>query len=404
MLDLVMGDPLTWLSETMAAVVDLGLRGGVVNLALAITWLAFAAGMYEVYTSFRKVVPLFVRVCVATLLITGVDAQRDWLYITWAGVYNWSNGIWATEVEQELLTATTSAAALTIPAMGIMGIAKAGMASVAKRVAGNGGAKVGAEVGQQAVGKAIGYLNWTTWLFIPLLAIYAATVYTSGLIVILAMVFLPLSGAFLVVPGGVAWITLWVRNYATALFTVVFMPIVFKIAVRVGLIYPLNELSSGLQTFVDDFNANSSNFWSEAGKFWLSPIAYLTGATTEFNLIGSVTMFAGSYLMFIGTMIVGMLIGAGLIMNVQRNVAAFIGSFGAGAGVPSFRGSGFGGGGGSSITNNQTTNQQLNVAQVGGQTGTQGAAGTASVAVEPKGGRLPAGSGPALPPPGGSRR
>jgi hypothetical protein len=110
------------------------------------------------------------------------------------------------------------------------------------------GTSAGAQAAKSALGAATGAARQTGLrviqglkvlyqFMLPLLAAYAALIYISGLLVLLCIYLLPLAFALLMWNQR-SWVSGVLSTYTTALFTVIFLPLFFTVALDIAFVQP----------------------------------------------------------------------------------------------------------------------------------------------------------------------
>jgi hypothetical protein len=399
-LETFMPNPVTWLEEAHRFVRDNRLAEGVETLSYALVFAlllygAIRAGYFGRSSEFRA---LFARLLLAGALLLGTPAIRTVAQDTWASVYGWSSGIWARQLNAELGAAAGNLGAQLAGVWGAASVARIAGAKLtgltAKRLAeGGAGAAAQAASSGDRLGLLRTLLNLSSLLLSPLIGVYAALIFLSGLVVLLALVFLPLSAALLMVPGGDGWIGRWVGAYAGAVFTVAFLPLVFGVAVKLGLIEPMNRLNAEISSLnaeliglVQATAAEQKNLVPGSAFDALSRLFDGSYWASLGEALSRIMQMLLAWVVSLVSMVIGLVVGALLLLNLERQVAAFVGGLANGFAAPAIlplgrMGGGRAQGGGSSTSN---------TAPASASTGT--------------GSSSPAASPAPLPPPGGPRQ
>lgn len=326
-------DPIAWYRRTNDVITTNGLHTQVENLAYALVFALFAYGALRAsyYARSSEMAALFGRLLLAAALLLSLSPIRSTLHGTWVAAFNWSSGIFS-EAESDLISSADNVALLLAPFFTIGSL----VTSMGRRVARESTQAINSMVATNATGlasKASSYMNGVLLLFFPLFGMYAALVYTSGFTVLLSMLFLPLAAALTLLPNGASWISRWIGMYLGALFTVMFLPIIFGIAVDLGMVQPLERMSAHMQTALTQFNGAAealavpagSEVWRVAEwQNWLQGIP--DSLLSTLGGIGSILL---GWLLSLVALIVGMLIGVYLLMNLPGFISGFIGGIGA---------------------------------------------------------------------------
>ena len=127
----------------------------------------------------------------------------------------------------------------------------------------------------------------------------------------------------------------WLGMYLAALFTVIFLPILFGIAVDLGMVQPLVRMSTHMQEALSQFSdaaealalPSGAEAWRIAQwQDWLQGIP-----DSMLSALGGIVSILLGWLLSLVALIVGMLVGVYLLMNLPGFVGGFIGGIGASA-------------------------------------------------------------------------
>lgn len=343
MLELLIPDATDWLSRTYAFVGRLGLRAGTENLAWALAFLFFMLGITRAtyFGSVTELAAVFGRLFLVLALLTGTSGVQTFMQDTWRNAYGWSSSVWAEDLDGKLLEASAKASLLVAPFTAITGVVGIGLKHAAATTAKAGFKKVAAQGAMSTTGRAAGYLNGIMFLLAPMLGFYSILIYASGLLVLLAHLFFPLCAAALLLPGGVSWLSKLAGAFVAAVFTVILLPLIFSIAIDLGLVLPLERMAETWQKTVELWNGGVAALRPPSGWETLNPAKmwdWFNGLGESWKLIGSVANFVMGWLLSVLAVIVGMLAGAYLLLNAERYVGMFIGVFGRTGGIPGVRG------------------------------------------------------------------
>lgn len=330
-------DPVAWYRRTNDVITGSGLHTQVETLgyALVFTLFAYSAVRASYYARSAEFGALFGRLLLAAALLLAMTPIRSALHGTWVAAFEWSSGLFG-EVQDELIENADEVALLLAPfftagaAVNYLGRKVATKAAVAA-------VEAGASTTASLTSRATGYMNGVLLLFFPLFGMYAALVYASGFVVLLSMLFLPLAGALLLLPNGASWMSRWLGMYTAALFTVIFLPIIFGIAVDLGMVQPMARLGVHMQDALTRFSEaaavltlpSGAEVWRIAQwQAWLQNIP-----DSLLSALGGIVSILLGWLLSLVALVVGMLIGVYLLMNLPGFVGGFIGGIGASAGA-----------------------------------------------------------------------
>ena len=314
-----------------------GLHTQVENLAYALVLALFAYSALRAayFARSAEFGVLFGRLLLSAALLLSLTPIRSTLHRTWVDAFEWSSGLF-TEVESELLASADNVALLLAPFF----TAGAVVTHAGRRVARESLSDVtalGASGSAGLASRATSYMNGILLLFFPLFGIYAALVFASGFIVLLSMLLLPLAASLTLLPNGASWLSRWLGMYLGALFTVIFLPVMFGIAVDLGMVQPLARMGEQMREALTQFSAAAEQLAVPAGsevwriaqwKDWLQGIP-----DSMLSALGGVVSLLLGWLLSLVALIVGMLVGVYLLLNLPGYIGGFIGGIGASAGA-----------------------------------------------------------------------
>ncbi len=352
-------DPIAWYRRTNDVITIHGLHTQVETLgyALVFTLFAYGAARASYYARSSEIGALFGRLLLAAAILLSLTPIRSTLHGTWVSAFRWSSGLFS-DVQDELvenadeiglLLAPFFAAGVTVNLIGRRVATRAATAVV----------QTGASQTASLASRATSYMNGVLLLFFPLFGMYAALVYASGLVVLLSMLLLPLAGALLLLPNGASWISRWLGMYLGALFTVIFLPIIFGIAIDLGMVQPMAQMGVHMQDALTQFSAaaealtlpSGAEVWNVAEwQAWLENIP-----DSLLSAFGGIVSILLGWLLSLVALIVGMLIGVYLLMNLPGFVGGFIGGIGATTGAAFALSRPSGGSGGRTMVSGSST-------------------------------------------------
>ena len=277
-------------------------------------------------------------------MVLGLHVEtRDLAKETWYRTYEFSDSVWRMDggVADQLKTAIDDAQVLLPTTFGLVGIVKTGGRKLYVRTASEG-------IESQAGRRARRMLNWAPTLlnimlytFLPVIFIYGALIYLSGVQLLLFLVFWKFAVAFLMLPGGGLGIMRRLSAiYLAALLKVLWLPFMFGILIDLILRQPLRRFSTHLQAgigsvndAVADLNArmprNFSSFSPRQWQAWLESIP----ATVMDSLGGVLTIVIGWVLGFL-MMLVLLGVGIWLMQQTSGIITSVVGGFGGSGAVP----------------------------------------------------------------------
>ncbi len=278
-------------------------------------------------------------------MLFGLDVEvRDLVKNTWYRTYEFSDDVWKRDggVADQLEITLTDAALVFPTAFGLVGIVKAGGRKLLVKTAAEG-------IESQASRRASKVLSWTPTLlnfmlyaFLPVIFVYGALIYLSGIQMLVFLLFWKLAVAFLMLPGGGLGMMRRLSSvYVAALIKVLWLPFMFAILIDLTLRQPMRRFNEHLQAGLDaingavaDLNARvptgiaeslSPGQWRE----WLNSIP---NAIMD-SLGGVLTIIIGWVIGFV-MMLVLLGVGIWLMQQTSGVVTSLVGGFGGGGAVP----------------------------------------------------------------------
>jgi hypothetical protein len=278
-------------------------------------------------------------------MVFGLSVEiRDLTKETWYRTYEFSDNVWHMPggVSEQLKTAVDEAEILFPTTFGLVGIVKTGGRKLLVQTASEG---IESQMGRQArklLNWAPTLLNFMLYAFLPVIFIYGALIYLSGIQMLVFLVFFKLAAAFLMLPfGGLGMMRRLVGVYVAALLKVLWLPFMFGILIDLTLRQPMRRFNSHLQAglasvnnAVADLNtrmpasiteALSPREWQE----WLNSIP----TTVMESLGGILTIIIGWILGFV-MMLVLLGVGIWLMQQTSGFITAMVGGFGGSGAVP----------------------------------------------------------------------
>ncbi len=273
---------------------------------------------------------------------------RDLAKETWYRTYEFSDEVWKMPggVAEQLKTAVDEAEILFPTTFGLVGIVKTGGRKLLIKTASEG---IESQMGRRArnlLNWAPTLLNFMLYAFLPVIFIYGALIYLSGIQMLIFLLFWKLVVAFLMLPGGgLGMMRRLVAVYITALIKVLWLPFMFGILIDLTLRQPMRRFNEHLQAGLDNINtavadlntripqnlpqALSPREWQE----WLNSIP---NAIMD-SLGGVLTIIIGWVLGFV-MMLVLLGVGIWLMQQTSGVVTSLAGGFSGGGVVPNVLG------------------------------------------------------------------
>ena len=278
-------------------------------------------------------------------MILGLHVEiRDLAKETWYRTYEFSDQVWRMEggVSEQLKDAVNDVQILLPTTFGLLGLLKTGGRNLTIRTASEG---IESQMGREAR-KLLNWvptlLNIMLYAIMPIIFIYGALIYLSGIQMLVFLVFFKLAAAFLMLPGGgLGMLRRLSAVYLAALIKVLWLPFMFGILIDLVLRQPMRRFGEHLQAgiskvneAVKDLNARMPASVREAlspreWQDWLEaiPDTIMTG------LGGVLTIMIGWILGFVMILI---LLGVGIWLMQQASgvITAMVGGFGGAGAIP----------------------------------------------------------------------
>lgn len=272
------------------------------------------------------------RLIIAAALILGTPAISGGLGKTWVETHDFTQDKFAANTNRKLFQSVASIRA-AIPSF-IWGLEA--VKRLEKASAGGLGATIrvpfmrnqysGEEKDQQR-GRVI---RMALLVIVLMYGLHMVTVYATGLVLIFAMLFLPVSAALLLWPGMNSYLTRWLSMVLTALAALVVSIIVYAMAMDIAFVTPLVNLWDGMTTFITGTADAISAVIPNVIDYATNPIEAHREQMKEIeavaNKMDGVLVGTIAYFIFNAIFIVvGMIIGLFLLLNFERFVAGFFG-------------------------------------------------------------------------------
>jgi hypothetical protein len=278
-------------------------------------------------------------------MVFGLSTEiRDLTKNTWYSTYEFSDNVWHMPggVSEQLKTAVDEAEILFPTTFGLVGIVKTGGRKLLVKTATEG---IESQMGRQArklLNWAPTLLNFMLYAFLPVIFVYGALIYLSGIQMLVFLVFFKLGAAFLMLPfGGLGMMRRLVGVYVAALLKVLWLPFMFAILIDLTLRQPMRRFNSHLQTGLDSVNTAVADLNSRmpasitealSPREWQDWLNSIPSAVME-SLGGILTIIIGWILGFV-MMLVLLGVGIWLMQQTSGFITAIVGGFGGSGAVP----------------------------------------------------------------------
>jgi hypothetical protein len=347
------GDPICLLRETqvfMGNDTGIGIFSIVDRFAniLFIVFTAIAVVNLAAKRSLELVYWFLAKLFVVGMLFGLHMEVRDLAKNTWYRTYEFSDDVWKMPggVAEQLKSAVDEAEILFPTTFGLVGIVKTGGRKLLVKTASEG---IESQMGRRArnlLNWAPTLLNFMLYAFLPVIFIYGALIYLSGIQMLIFLLFWKLAIAFMMLPGGgLGMMRRLMAVYIAALIKVLWLPFMFGILIDLTLRQPMRRFNEHLQAGLDTINsavadlntripqslpeALSPREWQE----WLNSIP---SAIME-SLGGVLTIIIGWVLGFV-MMLVLLGVGIWLMQQTSGVVTSLVGGFSGGGAVPNVLG------------------------------------------------------------------
>jgi hypothetical protein len=278
-------------------------------------------------------------------MVFGLSTEiRDLTKNTWYSTYEFSDNVWHMPggVTEQLKSAVDEAEILLPTTFGLVGIVKTGGRKLLVTTATEG---IESQMGRRArklLNWAPTLLNFMLYAFLPVIFIYGALIYLSGIQMLVFLVFFKLAAAFLMLPfGGLGMMRRLVGVYVAALLKVLWLPFMFAILIDLTLRQPMRRFNSHLQAGLDSVNTAVADLNSRmptsitaalSPREWQDWLNSIPSAVIE-SLGGILTIIIGWILGFV-MMLVLLGVGIWLMQQTSGFITALVGGFGGSGAVP----------------------------------------------------------------------
>ena len=330
-----------WFESTNESIINNGLNTHVQRLAYALVFafLAYSVIQAALLGSITGLKQVFLRLVIVGAIFATLDQSQQALYSTWRNSVTWS---------ETLSSKALADAALQSENVSLLLAPVGGMLAAARMAGTRLGKNVAVKATKPSVGSKLGqFFNASFLLLMPILAIYSMIVYSTGLIVLLSMLFLPLAAAFLMVSNG-SWLWRWLSAYLGAIFIALFVPIIFGIATNLAVTQPLESLGEFLATSQDHFITAMEEFQTPEGASawninkWREWANGLDDAAL--SILRGITTAILGWIIALVMMAFGLFAGAYLMLKMPSYIGSYLGSSDSGGlvtGPASMAGAGF---------------------------------------------------------------
>jgi ABC-type multidrug transport system fused ATPase/permease subunit len=284
MANVIVPDPIAWLRSTTEGITKLRLTTAIEVLAGLILFAGMVFSIWQAWyaANIKMIAGAFLRSILAGLCIMfcfnngGTDKSFTFsslLFNSWGAAYTWSVEKFGPTVDQTMEKSTEAMIDMLGEAVLVAGTVAVGGAAgkvatqgisrlmTAARSGGSlkdlmamdgagimntffGGAGAGAMTSlRSGVATLLGRIQLMYAAILPILASYAAIVYFSGLLVLLGIIVLPL-GFALIAWGQKEAVWMVFGTYLTALFSVIFLPLMLVVGLQIAFIQPTNMIKN----------------------------------------------------------------------------------------------------------------------------------------------------------------
>ncbi len=339
MLETVMPNAEDWLRAAHQMTQRLGLVPIADGIGSALLVLFFIVGGLNVAKSASggELQALFGRLLIAGCIMMLLSPIREFSHDSWLSVYKWSSQVWSEELNDDLVTAVGGMSHTLGSLFGITTILSiAGPIVDTASVGGNVAQKLAGQ-GTGVMGNVAGQIGQQMWaivlLTVTIFSTYTALVFLSGLSVLIGIVLLPVAAALFLLPGGGVWINRWLTMFATSLFTIMFLPVVFGLMINLALVGPAQKLAAHSEASVQQFETQANYFaFNNPDGFWVwgggtEKMAQDLQALRSLGVGGweLTTSAVSGWLISLVGFAVGMVVSLFLLLNLERYLVGFLG-------------------------------------------------------------------------------
>lgn len=331
----------SWFLRTSSFITNNNLPSHVQRLsyALVIVFLTWSIIQAAVVGSSKNLKEIFLRLIIVGAVFSMLSPIQNALYSTWRESLNWSSAT-NQKVLNEVADKSNQVSILLAPVGGMISAlqlagTRLGVNAVVKATAKNASNKIAM------------LMRTTTILLMPIIAMYSVVIYSTGLIVLLSMLFLPLAAAFLMISNG-SWLWKWLSAYLAAIFIVLFVPIVFGIAADLAIVEPLNNLADFLDKSEKHFITAMNGFTPPTGAEAWNPNEWRKWSEglgdSLWKLIQGIWSAVIGWIIALIMMFFGIFAGVYLMLKMPSYIGSYLGSSPTGSfvgGAASLAGAGF---------------------------------------------------------------
>jgi hypothetical protein len=343
------GDPICLLRQTqvfMGNDTGIGLFGIVDGFAniLFVVFTAIAAASLAARRSLELTLWFLAKLFLVGMLF-GLDVEvRDLVKNTWYRTYEFSDDVWKRDggVADQLETTLSDAAIVFPTAFGLVGIVKAGGRKLLVKTAAEGIESQASRRASKLLSWAPTLLNFMLYAFLPVIFVYGALIYLSGIQMLVFLLFWKLAVAFLMLPGGgLGMMRRLSAVYVAALIKVLWLPFMFAILIDLTLRQPMRRFNEHLQAGIDAINSAVADLNSRVPSGiaeslspgqWREWLESIPNAVMD-SLGGVLTIIIGWVIGFV-MMLVLLGVGIWLMQQTSGVVTSLVGGFGGGGAVP----------------------------------------------------------------------
>lgn len=330
--------PAVLLSNWASDISAMGLELLIKKISVALVTIGFLAGLGGTATMRLPFLELLKRTLVIALLIGASIPIGTFTKSIWKTLYLAGNTVSDKALDGALKKSGTFGTMLGV----------IGMAATAGSMVSNGALKASniTELAKAGAANGKNILKWASLLnqlIAPFWFVYLLLTVTSGLIIYVGTLFLPLGLAFCMFHsiGGTSWISGWVRGMVGAMAVIVILPAVFTFALKLGWEAPMNYVNKGLQAKVDsmvatmvDIGRQEAAIVKAIGSLGTDAAANVEAIKATFGggllnngskMVGIVVETIGLFIGGCFAIVVGLIVGATLLVQTDRLVGATLG-------------------------------------------------------------------------------
>ena len=305
-----------------------------IDISWAIVFALFVYGLVNAIYFYRSDDhwQLFGRLFIAAALLWGAPDIGKTLATSWVEFHDFSQSAFAENTNSRMFQAL---GVMTAEAPSFL-LAMAAFDKIDALATGGPGALVTDVIGEVNLGRQAKRLAWlfqlTVVIVLVMYGLHTLSIYSTGLVIVLAMLLLPVVSSLILLPGMSSYLSRWLSMVLTAFAGLLLSVIVYAVAMDLAFVIPLNNLGDQLTST----GAATSNYFSAAfpdlDKISINPLDWpekIGNYIQERNdatdaLRGQVIQTVALYIFNVIFIFIGMFMGLYLLTNFEQLIAGFL--------------------------------------------------------------------------------